>query len=289
MDEVAEVQKLVPGDEARLFEFLGPFVESSLFFFSNVDRVGLEDHGLPFQGTYVASLDSAGAITAVAGHSWSGMLMLQGDYGLERAAQRAVELSGRKLSGFIGPWSLVCRARKAFDLDQTRAAHDGAELLFSLSLDSLRLPPLLSNPDVALRAPTAAEASGVLAAWRADYQCETLGMGRTPEQEQSARRETEAGREAGSLWVLTVGEQIVAMTSFNAETRGIVQVGGVFTPPALRGRGYARAAVAASLARARARGVQRSVLFTAETNQAARRAYTALGYEAIGDFGLVLF
>jgi uncharacterized protein len=68
-----------------------------------------------------------------------------------------------------------------------------------------------------------------------------------------------------------------------------VQVGGVFTPPARRGHGYARAAVAASLALARARGAQRSVLFTAATNQAARRAYTALGHESIGDFGLVLF
>jgi RimJ/RimL family protein N-acetyltransferase len=289
MDEVAELRKLVPGDESRLFEFLSPYTESSLFLFANVERVGFADHGERFQGTYVASMEADGAITAVAAHSWNGIVMLQGDRGVERAARHAVELSGRKVSGFIGPWSLVCRSRKAFGLDQTRAAHDGAELLFSLSLDALRVPPLLSNSDVALRAPTAAEASGVLAAWRADYQCETLGTIRTPEQEQSARRETEGWREAGSLWVLTVADEIVAMTGFNAETRGIVQVGGVFTPPARRGRGYARAAVAASLALARERGVRRSILFTAETNQAARRAYVALGYEAIGDFGLVLF
>jgi RimJ/RimL family protein N-acetyltransferase len=289
MDEVAELRKLVPGDEARLFAFLEPYVESSLFFFANVERKGLADEGERYQGTYVASLNAAGAITAVAVHSWNNLVMLQGDHGVERAAQRAVELSGRTVGGFIGPWSLVCRARKAFGLDQTPAAHDGAELLFSLSLDALSLPPLLSRSDVALRAPTAAEASGVLAGWRADYQVETLGTIRTPEQEQSARRETEGWREAGTLWVLTVADEIVAMTGFNAETRGIVQVGGVFTPPALRGRGYARAAVAASLQLARARGVPRSILFTAETNQAARRAYTALGYEAIGDFGLLLF
>lgn len=289
MEEVAELRKLVPGDEALLFEFLGPYIESSLFFFSNVERMGLEDRGERFQGTYVASLNAAGVITAVAAHSWNNLLMLQGDQGVERAAQRAVELSGRKVGGFIGPWSLVCRVRKAFGLDQTRAAHDGAELLFSLSLDGLSLPPLLSKSDVALRAPTAAEASGLLAGWRADYQVETLGTVRTPKQQQSARRETEGGREAGNLWVLTVADQVVAMTGFNAETRRIAQVGGVFTPPALRGRGYARAAVAASLQLAHARGVQRSILFTAETNQAARRAYSALGYRAIGDFGLVLF
>jgi uncharacterized protein len=289
MDEVVELRRLGPGDEPRLFEFLGRYVESSLFFFSNVERVGLVDDGERFQGTYVASFDRAGAITAVAAHSWTGTVMLQGDRGLERAAQRAVELSGRKLSGFIGPWSLVCRARRALGLEATRAGHDGAELLFALSLDALSLPPLLSQTSVALRVPTAAEASGVLARWRFDYQVETLGLAPTPEQEQSARRDTEGWREAGNLWVLTVGDEIVTMTGFNAEARGMVQVGGVFTPPALRGRGYARAAVAASLLKAREHGAQRSFLFTAKTNQAAQRAYTALGFEVIGDFGLVLF
>lgn len=284
-----ELRRLVPGDEALLFAFLSPYIESSLFFFSNVERAGLADHGEPFQGTYVASLNAAGAITAVAAHSWNGNVMLQGDQGVELAAKRAVELSGRNVGGFVGPWPLVCRARKAMGLDKTRAGHDGAELLFSLSLDALSLPPLLSQSDVASRLPTAAEASELLAGWRAEYHAETLGAARTPELEQSARRETENWRAVGTLRVLTVGGEVVAMSGFNAETRGIVQVGGVFTPPALRGRGYARAAVAASLALARARGVTRSILFTAQTNHAARRAYAALGYEVIGDFGLVLF
>lgn len=289
MDEVVELRKLVAGDEQLLFAFLGRYVESSLFFFSNVERVGFDDHGERFQGTYVASVDGSGAITAVACHSWTGTLMLQGDRGLEQAAQRAVELTGRKVGGFIGPWSLVCRARKAFGLEQTRAGHDGAELLFALSLDALRLPQLLSQTGVALRVPTAAETSGVLAGWRADYQVETLGFTRTHEQEQAARLDIEGWRDAGTLWVLTVNGEVVTMTGFNAEARGMVQVGGVFTPPALRGRGYARAAVAASLVQARERGAQGSILFTAQTNQAAQRAYTALGYEVVGDFGLVLF
>jgi predicted GNAT family acetyltransferase len=87
-----------------------------------------------------------------------------------------------------------------------------------------------------------------------------------------------------------VAEEIVAMTGFNSEARGVAQVGGVFTPPALRRRGYARSAVAASLQLARKhRGAVRSTLFTAETNLAACQAYLALGYRIVGDFGLVLF
>jgi predicted GNAT family acetyltransferase len=67
----------------------------------------------------------------------------------------------------------------------------------------------------------------------------------------------------------------------------IVQLGGIYTPPRLRGRGYARAAVAASLLEARRRGAERAVLFTATPN--AERCYAAVGFRRVGDYALVLF
>jgi predicted GNAT family acetyltransferase len=289
MVEVAELRVLVPGDEAPLFEFLTARLESSLFFISNVERAGLVDRGERYQGTYVAAFDARGAITAVAGHSWSGNLLLQGDVGLELAAARAVEASGRRLRGLVGPWPLVGRARDALRPSDVSVAHDGRDLLYSLSLDAMKRPELLGRADVALREPTAAETSGVVGAWRAEYHAELLGAARSAALEQQGRREAEEWRQSGELWVLTVGAEIVAMTGFNAETRGIAQVGGVFTPPERRGRGYGRAAVAGSLELARQRGVDRSILFTGETNLAAQRAYAGLGYQVIGDFGLVLF
>jgi uncharacterized protein len=285
----AELRVLLPGDEPALFAFLEPYIDSSLFFFSNVEQAGLDYRGEPLQGAYVARYNPAGDITAVASHSWNGNVMVQGDDGLEQAARHVVAVSGRAVGGIIGPWSLACRARTALGLDETRAAHDGRELLFALSLDELQMPELLSRPDVSLRHPTAAEAADLLGGWRADYHVESLGAARTPELETAAREQVHSWRAAGTLWVLTVGTEVVAMSGFNAETRGIVQIGGVFTPPARRRRGYARAAVAASLQLARARGATRSILFTAEVNLAACRAYTALGYRVVSDFGLLLF
>lgn len=79
------------------------------------------------------------------------------------------------------------------------------------------------------------------------------------------------------------------MTGFSAKTRGIVQVGGVYTPPELRRNGYARAAVGASLLHERERGAKRSTLFTGSDNTGALRAYTTLGYRPIGDFELLFF
>ena len=60
----------------------------------------------------------------------------------------------------------------------------------------------------------------------------------------------------------------------------------IYTPPALRGRGFAKAVVAASLLVARDRGSSRAVLFT--NNPSAARAYEALGFRRIGDYSLVL-
>jgi RimJ/RimL family protein N-acetyltransferase len=289
MSEVVGVRVLAPGDEAVLFRFLEHHVDTSLFFFSNVERAGLVDHGQSLQATYVACFDASGDITAVAAHAWNGNVMVQGDAGLEAAVVLAASSSGRAVRGIIGPWVPTCRARSALGLEQTRAAHDGKELLFALELGALRIPESLARAEVELRVPTADEATAFLPGWRVDYQIECLGSVRCPELVSSARAQINAWRERGNLWVLTRGEQLVAMTGFNAESRGIVQVGGVFTPVALRGRGYARAAVAASLLLARRSGARRSVLFTAEHNQPARRAYASLGYELTGDFGLVLF
>ena len=76
----------------------------------------------------------------------------------------------------------------------------------------------------------------------------------------------------------------VSYSAFNASLPEIVQVGGVWTPPEQRGRGYARAVVAGSLLDARAERVVRAVLFT--ENPAARRAYEALGFQRVGEYGL---
>jgi len=75
---------------------------------------------------------------------------------------------------------------------------------------------------------------------------------------------------------------------FNAMLPEMVQIGGVWTPAEFRGRGYARALVAGSLAAAREQGVRRAVLFANPANAAARAAYLAIGFEIVGDYGLVL-
>jgi predicted GNAT family acetyltransferase len=88
--------------------------------------------------------------------------------------------------------------------------------------------------------------------------------------------------------VLVQDETPVAYSVFNATLPDIVQIGGVWTPPESRGRGYARSVVAGSLLAAHQQEVRRAVLFANPANAAARAAYLSIGFEIVGDYGLVL-
>jgi GNAT superfamily N-acetyltransferase len=282
-----EVRILGAGDESRLFSFLEKHLESSMFLVSNAELGGLVDRGERFQAAYAANL-VGGSITSVAAHGWSGNLLVQGDDGLELASKAAVASSGRSVKGIVGPLALVRRARTALGLDAAPVARDLVDRLFTLELDQLRVPEMLGDADFALRLPTESEISETLAGWRAAYLEEVLGQAHTEETRERAVGEMRAWRGDENVWVLTRRGALVSMTGFNAKTRGIVQVGGVYTPPELRRNGYARAAVAASLLVERARGATRSTLFTGVENVGALRAYTTLGYEEKGDFELLL-
>jgi ribosomal protein S18 acetylase RimI-like enzyme len=279
---------LTEADRPQLVDLLLQHVESSLILLSNVDRAGVADHGQVFQATYAGRFDAAGTLTAVAAHYWNGNLLVQGDAGLEGAVRLASDRSGRAVEGFLGPRALVVRARQALGLAQAPTKLDAEEQLFVLELPQLVVPELLSRSDVQWRFPSVEEAERLLVPWRVEYAVETLGATRDDGLRQGSREMVLGWLSERNLSVVTVDGEIVSMSGFNARARGVVQVGGVYTPPALRGRGYGRAAVAGSLLEARQAGYQRSTLFTQESNVAAQRAYQALGYRVIGDYALVL-
>ena len=133
----------------------------------------------------------------------------------------------------------------------------------------------------------------MLVRWRVAYNEEAMGIEPSPQAEAQARDIVEEkmlrqGDRNG--WVLEDAQgRLVSMTTMNASIPAIVQIGGVYTPPEHRGRGYGRAVVAGQLQEARAQGVERAILFTDQENRPARKTYEALGFRPIGHYGLVLF
>jgi RimJ/RimL family protein N-acetyltransferase len=285
---MARIAILEPGQEPPLERFLAARPDTTMFLRSNLRASGLaRDAGRPFEGTYAAAWDG-GEIVAACAVYWNGKLLVEAPVELEAVVRAAAAAAPRGIDGILGPWSQAVAARAAVGLDGTPARLESKDGLYVLDLAALRVPAPLASGAWRCRHAVADDVE-LLARWRAAYHVEILGGKASPELDATAREETLAALRHGSLWVLEDGGAIVATTAFNAQLPDVVQVGGVYTPPELRARGYARAAVAGSLLEAAGRGVRRSILFTGDDNVAAQRAYLGLGYELRGDYALMLF
>ena len=280
------VRSLRRGDEAAVEAFLQARLDSSLFLLSNLRAAALEDDGEVYSGAWAAAFEQA-AIVGVAAHFWNGVLVVQAPRELDAVVRAALRASGRPLAGISGPYPQVRAARASLAPAAAVAMHHEAEL-FSLVLSDLRVPEALARGALRSASP-APPLIPRLADWRVSYAVETLRATRSDALRAACEKEVRQLVEEGNAFVLLEGEAPVAFSAFNARLPEVVQVGGVYTPPELRGRGYARAVVAGSLLAARRARVARAVLFTERENEPARRAYLALGFRPTGDYGLVLF
>lgn len=286
-----EIRVLVPGDEAALEAFLMPHLASSMFLLGNVRAAGLMDSGARFSGAYVAAFEG-GEMVGVVAHFWNGILMPQvpepwtGRY-LDVLWRAAVRASGRPVKGVIGPDDQACAIKAEMVFPPEIVQLDQREKLYELDLAELIVPEALRSGEVTGRR-AVAEDLELLVQWGIGYATETVGAEDTPAFRADARVSQARIIADRTAWVLEAGRVPVAMTGFNAVLAEVVQVGGVYTPPEGRSRGYARCAVGASLLDARETGATRAILFTGEQNIAAQKAYSALGFRQVGYFRLCL-
>ncbi|RIL05871.1 MAG: GNAT family N-acetyltransferase, partial [Proteobacteria bacterium] len=244
-----EVRILAPDDEPLLADFFARHPDTTLFFQNNVAATGVSDRGIPYSGTYAAAFED-GALAALAAHYWQGNLVVEAPRHLEAVVRAAVAASGRAITGLLGPWSQVIAARRALGLADAPTTMDSPDELFALALERLRVPEPLQRGECRWRRPHDRELD-VLTDWRVDYRVELMGQTRDAALRASARDEIERSQRDGRNFVLEVGGALVSYAGYNARTERCVQIGGVWTPPPLRGRGHARAAVAGALLAAR--------------------------------------
>ncbi len=269
-----------PEDAEKIDAFLSRRAEGSMYLRDNLRLFGpCGGEGDRATRIWIAET-GAGEIEGAVGVSNAGFLfvaMQQRRIGTDLPGL----LAGERIEGIVGPTELVEAARRALGLEGARVRRDMPEPQYSLELEALILPP--GNSELRLAEASDAE---VLTRWRADFLGDVFAMPAAEAALQAARQV--AGMiAAGRLAVLESAGRPIAMTAFNAVLPDIVQVGNVYTPPALRGRRYARRAVALHLERARADGVRRAVLSAADTHAA--RAYEAIGFTRIGLFSMLMF
>ncbi|MFC4218088.1 GNAT family N-acetyltransferase [Pseudophaeobacter arcticus] len=284
------MRRATQADLAAVQDFLAPRVATSMFLSGNLRDQGLTSAqtapraGADHRKSMTLWLgEEAGQITGVIGYAAAGYVVFeapaltQADYPALREA-----LFGRPLLGLNGAVDQVAHLVAALDLPCHRAAMDEVEPHYHLALSALTIPSGAGR----LR-PALAQDLPQLIQWRMASEVETLGARDSAENRARARVSLQELMAADRLRVLEQDGLAVAMTNFNAALPAIVQVGGVYTPPDLRGRGYARRAVALHLAEARGRGVTEAILFAANT--AAARAYEAIGFARIGSYRIVNF
>lgn len=272
------LRSAIAGDEPAIAGFLERHAETSMFLRSNLHRFGLFDRSSP-NGTAYWLAETNGDITAVFGLSNAGMVMSEAPAASPELWQSVAHaLDGQSISGIAGEVSQVAQAKQALGLHSAAFGMDSPEPLYKLSLDALILPDQPGEVRVATEADRP-----LLQEWQRAYITE-LHMATPERAEAEARSRTARAIASGTTRILLVDGIPVAMTALNAELPDMVQIGGVYTPPALRRRGYARQAVALHLDELRGKGVTTAILFA--SGDAACRAYEAIGFQRIGTYAL---
>lgn len=256
-----------------------------MFLRANARAAGLAYTGKPLEAQYLAAFEGE-RVVAVVAHCWNDMLLVQAPVYTADVARAAVAYSGRAIAGISGPADQTAAVRHALGLDDRPTPKFGHEELFALDLTRLVIPAPLTDGRWVVRRPRDDELDR-MTDWRVDFTLEALRRPDAPDLRADCERDVRLLHEREVDWVLLDQGEIVAYSAFNAALPDIVQIGGVWVPTGLRGRGYGRGVVAGSLLEAQRRGVTRAVLFAERED--AKRAYNGIGFELQGDFGFVLF
>ncbi len=281
------VQRLGSEHEPAVRAFLARHAASSMFLRAALHRSGLELGDDRTSGVWLGALER-GELKGLVAHLRLGNVVLQAPGCLPLLLEYlAKEPRDHRVMGFVGPRAQVVAARQHPRSPRSEPLVDTGEVLYELDLNALIVPEPLASGQLQCVFPADSDIE-LLVRWGLAYHQETLGADRGPRVERTWRKRVREAIAERRIFLLLRDGEPVAMSGFNATVPECVQIGGVFTPPAMRRRGFARACVAGSLIYARGQGVLQSVLFT-EPGNPARRAYEAIGFREVGRYGILLY
>lgn len=163
-----------------------------------------------------------------------------------------------------------------------------ATVRFAQGVYSLeQVMPVRSTPG-AMRLQTPDDTE-LLIDWLQAFEIEALhSLG---EGEDRARRivEHRLTAERAGLMLWEDGDEVVSVAGFGGETPNGIRIGPVYTPPELRGRGYATALVAQLSARLLAEGRCFCFLYTDLANPTSNAIYERIGYVRVCDSAEIVF
>jgi len=278
------IKEAALGDEGLVERYLAAHFATAMFMRGNLRDFGIGNTEAAYGMRYFIR-QQAGKVTGIGGVGNGGAVMLQASSELAEmvAHMRAALPTGFRPGVTTGAPDMVSAIITGFAMAGVPTQMDETEPLFLLNKTGL-IPQDMRGYHLR---PATMDDLPLLAAWNLAYNLEVLGA----KDSAATRIETRAAAAQtighGRQRLLVTAGKVVAQTNFNAALADAVQVGGVYTPPCWRGRGFARRAVAAHLGAAFATGVENAILFSA--SKTASKTYRAIGFDCIGEYRIVMF
>jgi len=282
-----QIVKLENKDKERALTFLRGRVQSSMFLLGNIEKQGLEYTGEMFSGDYWAAISDTSQILGILAYFWNDIVCVQEPdrQALDKLILYFQETVHEPVAGLVGDGDQIAQVLNTIQIPDHLFDISRREALYQLQLESLK-EPIPHAGQILKMVPTSQVEAQLLFDWLKAYEFEALGKQGSTTHDEHINRRVEMMQTSETSWVLLDNGSPVSLSCFNSPLPEIVQVGPVWTPPQLRGKGYARSLVAKTLQQARAKGVSQSVLFT--DNTAAAKAYEAIGYQQTGSYHLAL-
>lgn len=283
------IRRVDSEDLERVRGFLEAHVETSLFLLSNLAIFGPDLGESWFSGNYHL-VEEDGRLVAVFCLTRRGNLVVQAGGRTDLAEQilETCESEPIEVCGVVGEWAVAAVLWDLLLADpRFEPSQASKDVLYGVSLAHMTRAPADTSPaGLAVRAldPSDFEQWERLnTAYLAELHMPLPAVDEAHEAEFARRTR------ARWWWGAFVGPQLVATVALNAAYGVVAQVGGVYTKPVDRKKGFARAALWRLMQECSVHHrFEKLILFTGEDNQGARRLYESLGFEAIGSFGLLL-
>lgn len=267
-----------------MIAFLRKYEDFSLFLLGNLEAYGYKLTDAPNSGNFKL-VCQGGKIIAVFCLTRRGNLVVQSevsDVPLMKKILAACREESLPILGLLGPWDFCQRLWNLFK-EKAILLHDtfiSKEILYSVDLSKQTLSD-------------EAHVRGLLPSdylqWkplRIEYLREE-GLPNDLSEEQTHALFLEKVENKIS-WGYFLQQQLVAMAEFNAKAMDLGQVGGVYTTPTQRKKGFAQSVMRQLITDARkVHQIRKLIIFTGENNHPARRLYESLGVHPVGYYALM--
>lgn len=284
------IRLLVPDDAKALDDFLRPHTAEAYLIRANALKAGLSYHGQPVEMEYLGAFDGERLVGIIA-YSWINTILMYAEElaclpMLAEALKPLIKQRAGLIEAILGIAEHADAVIATLGLKANDFRKDNMEDLCRAPVAAIRLPEVMRDNAYRVRRATADDHKQ-LTVWKIAYSIEASSSADTPALHQESADTVKRKTDAGEMFVLE-HNGIPVSTCSAGHVSEIILITTVWTPPELRGRGYAKAVVSGAITTLASERplLQEAVLFTA--NPAALRAYEAIGFQRFALFRMAL-